>query len=552
MKTMVVVKLKYTLVVGVLACLLVCMTMTATKKCVGEHGYLRSSSDNNQDEQWKIKRRKLIEKGEWDEDDDIVGAGDLPFHLQDDDLTRIEEDESETYLERYNDGLKEHYVEIEEETKEKEKGIVYSDSAGGKESNTTEEEDQAAKPLRPPPPPPLPSVENATESSVKEPQVVVDIASNKQNNTVGEVKTIHETTNQNHSTSSKHISKHENNKHQHTQSEAKPADTIFDDLLRGFTFAATFCTLITCVYKLCWYTCVKCGIFPDERVMKARWRRYRLKKKRNYGDSNVVPPLDTRKWAEWSAKRGRVNGEIWDSGLEDIENNLGSLDGDDGSASGAIMFDNSGIEMAEWEESNDGNDSGSEILEYGEGDELEDKRHDERLFDADDDGRGVEKEANKFFGNQEQNNSKKLPKLQKPDKSEMDLKPTPLCVKKEELPSISLNASFDALDPPSGEMEHHPMKDNSAANNSSPSTAAKEFLLKAARSDQAVSDMNGDIAQDSSNGQNNGLNNSFVADDRGYDEDADLLGLRSDSPPPLDLEEIEKKLVENMNNAKFY
>lgn len=552
---MVVVKLKYTLIISsILACLLICMTVT--NKCVGEHyGYLRSSHDNNQYEQWKIKRRKLIEKGEWDEDDDIAGAGDLPFHVQDDDLTRIEEDESETYLERYNNGLKEHNVEIEEETKEKEKGIVYSDSVGEKESNTTEEEDQAAEPLRPPPPPPLPSVENATESSVKEESQVVDIASNKQNNTVDEVKTIHETTNQSHSTNSKHISKHENNRHQHTQSEAKPADTIFDDLLRGFTFAATFCVLITCVYKLCWYTCVKCGIFPDERVMKARWRRHRLKKKRNYGDSNVVPPLDTRKWAEWSAKRGRVNGEIWDSGLEDIENNLGSLDGDDASASGAIIFDNSGIEMADWEESNDGNDSGSEILEYGEGDELEDKRHDERLFDADDDGRGVEKEANKFFGNQEQNNSKKLPKMkatkQKPDKSEMDLKPTPLGVKKEELPSISFNASFDALDPPSGEIEHHSTKD-SIFDNSSSSSAAKEFLLEAASSDQAVPEENGDIAPDSSNEQNNGLNNSFVADDRGYDVDADLLGLRSDSPPPLDLEEIEKKLVENMNNAKFY
>ena len=547
---MALVKLKYTLVVGMLACLLI--SMTVTKMCVGEHGYLRSYSDNNQYEQWKIKRRKLIEKGEWDEDDDIAGAGDLPFHVQDDDLTRIEEDESETYLERYNDGLKEHNVEIEEETKEKEKGIVYSDSVGEKESNNTEEEDQAD---RPPPPPPLPSVENATESSAKEPQVVVDIASDKQNITVDEVERIHETTTiQSHSTNSKHSSKHENNKHQHTQSEAKPADTIFDDLLRGFTFAATFCVLITCVYKLCWYTCVKCGIFPDERVMKARWRRYRLKKKRNYGDSNVVPPLDTRKWAEWSAKRGRVNGEIWDSGLEDIENNLGSHDGDDGSASGAIIFDNSGIEMAEWEESNDGNDSGSEILEYGEGDELEDKRHDERLFDADDDGRGVEKEANKFFGNQEQNNSKKLPKLkatkQKPDKSEMDLKATPtLGEKKEELPSISFNASFDALDPPSGEIENH---SNSNVDNSSSSSAAKEFLLEAAISDQANPDENGDTAQESSNEQNNGLNNSFVADDRGYDVDADLLGLRSDSPPPLDLKEIEQKLVENMNNAKFY
>ena len=95
------------------------------------------------------------------------------------------------------------------------------------------------------------------------------------------------------------------------------------------------------------------------------------------------------------------------------------------------------------------------------------------------------------------------------------------------------------------------MKDSNVDNSSS-SAAAKEFLLEEACSDHAVPDENGDIAQDSSNEQNNGLNNSFVADDRGYDVDADLLGLRSDSPPPLDLEEIEKKLVENMNNAKFY
>lgn len=40
--------------------------------------------------------------------------------------------------------------------------------------------------------------------------------------------------------------------------------------------------------------------------------------------------------------------------------------------------------------------------------------------------------------------------------------------------------------------------------------------------------------------------------DRGYDEETDLLGLRSDSPPPLDLEEIEKALVKNMENARLY
>jgi len=41
------------------------------------------------------------------------------------------------------------------------------------------------------------------------------------------------------------------------------------------------------------------------------------------------------------------------------------------------------------------------------------------------------------------------------------------------------------------------------------------------------------------------------ADDRGYDEETDLLGLRSDSPPPMDLEEM-KKLMEDMENAKPY
>ena len=40
--------------------------------------------------------------------------------------------------------------------------------------------------------------------------------------------------------------------------------------------------------------------------------------------------------------------------------------------------------------------------------------------------------------------------------------------------------------------------------------------------------------------------------DKGYDEETDLLGLWSDSPLPLDLEEIEKNLMENMEKAKFY
>jgi hypothetical protein len=50
-------------------------------------------------------------------------------------------------------------------------------------------------------------------------------------------------------------------------------------------------------------------------------------------------------------------------------------------------------------------------------------------------------------------------------------------------------------------------------------------------------------------------NGSIQEDDRGYDHDTDLLGLRSDSPPPLDIKEmsrIEKKLMEDMEKAKLY
>mmetsp|Transcript_3584 Transcript_3584/g.8013 ORF Transcript_3584/g.8013 Transcript_3584/m.8013 type:complete len:85 (+) Transcript_3584:93-347(+) len=48
---------------------------------------------------------------------------------------------------------------------------------------------------------------------------------------------------------------------------------------------------------------------------------------------------------------------------------------------------------------------------------------------------------------------------------------------------------------------------------------------------------------------------SLIADENqgyAYDEETDLLGLRSDSPPPLDLELIEKQMVENMENAKLF
>jgi len=293
--------------------------------------------------------------------------------------------------------------------------------------------------------------------------------------------------------------------------------------------------------------------------MRARWRRSRLKKKRAYGDSNVVPPLDTRKWAEWSAKRGRVNGGVWDSGFDDIENGAagGSRD-DDGSEAGAIVFDNSGIEMAEWED-----DSTSEMeLEFGEGEELEDKSHDERLFDGEDDGKSVVEEANKFFDKQQ--SKKTVPKekstkknIQQNDSDKPDLESKSKADEKaDEVDSPPLfSASFDGLDPPSGE-NGLASKPDSGNNVDSSSSAAKEFLLEVSKNNVQHPNQNTKnekLQEEDGDEQNEELGNSFVsADDRGYDEDADLLGLRSDSPPPLDLEEIEKNLVENMSNAKFY
>ena len=53
----------------------------------------------------------------------------------------------------------------------------------------------------------------------------------------------------------------------------------------------------------------------------------------------------------------------------------------------------------------------------------------------------------------------------------------------------------------------------------------------------------------------NCFSNSIVVEDRKYDEETDILGLFSDEPPPLDLEEmsrIEEKLNNNMKEAKLY
>lgn len=511
--------------------------------------YLRSRNSlptNNQHKRWKMKRKL---EGDWEEDDDDFDSA-VPFHLQDDDATNdisnnqtqisIEENESETYLERYKEGLNENSDKIKEASEKKEKGIVFSNSTGDKEAG---EEHQKVVPLPPPPPPPLPSTENSTVTEDEEQMTEV-------------VESVHNTTSESHASDSEH-----DNKQLPTTDESKTPDTIFDDLLRGFTFAASFCALIMCIYKFCGYACVKCGIFPDERVMRARWRRSRLKKKRAYGDPNVVPPLDTRKWAEWSEKRGRVNGGVWDSGFDDIENGAGGSR-DDGSEAGAIVFDNSGIEMAEWED-----DAASEMeLEFGEGDELEDKSHDERLFDAESEGKSVEEEAHKFFDKQSKKNvpkeksMKKIVKRNGSDKAVSELKSN-ANEKLEEVDSPPLfSASFDGLDPPSGEngLTSKPVGSDGVDSSSS---AAKDFLLEVSKNGEHL-DLNtknekvqddDEQMEEEDNEEELVRRSSFISDtDRGYDEDADLLGLRSDSPPPLDLEEIEKNLVENMNKAKFY
>ena len=526
-----------------------------------QRSYLRfenSLPTNGRHEQTKVIDRNLIEKGDWEEDDDDF-ANSIPFHVQDDDATNsrgqfptMEENESESYLERYNDGRNENSAKIKEDAAKKEEGIVYSDTAGDKESG----EEQVA-PLPPPPPPPLSSADKSTavdgdgqqqqqeeEEKAEAVEKQIDAANAGQNTATIENQPVDNTADQIDATNTKL----ENEQLPTQEQEPLQADTIFDDLLRGFTFAAAFCALIIGIYKFCGYACVKCGACPDERVLRARWRRSRLKRKRAYGESNVVPPLDTRKWAEWSAKRGRVNGGVWDSDFNDIESNVGR---DDGSEAGAIVFDNAGIEMAEWENNDD--DSGSEmVLEFGEGDELEDRSHDERMFDAEDGGKGVEKEATNFFGNRGQNNvsddTAAVKKRNASDKAEVSKKSVADEKKEENGAAILFNASFDALDPPSGETTG--FAGVKPDKNVDSSLAAKEFLLEVS-SDQ--SNLNTKHDKNRDNEENEEIDKSFVsADDRGYDEDADLLGLRSDSPPPLDLEEIEKNLVENMNNAKFY
>jgi hypothetical protein len=324
-----------------------------------------------------------------------------------------------------------------------------------------------------------------------------------------------------------HNTKLFNNTYHHS-SDNSHADTIFDDILRGFSFASLFCICMVCLHKTCWYTCIRCGILPDDRVVEARWRRFQMKKKRAYFNPHAPPPMDTKSLGKWFDQRDRMHPDgcagIWDSSAE---RSVGSWDEE---SMGAIDFDNDGIQLSTW----DRDDASSTVeLEYGEGDELEDRSHDERLFDVEDGGAGIVKQANKFFDKSVRKQPFTIRNIMQTSNKDTnnnsgDLQKANVQGKDD----VSDDAFFDALEPPSGRVNAFSAGSTLNSKNKSSSDDANGFL------------------QDRADPQNN--NDRYDVDDRGYDEESDLLGLRSDSPPPLDLEEIEKKLREDMKNAKRF
>ena len=270
-------------------------------------------------------------QGEWEDDDD---AG-LPF-LQDDDATSA------------------HMISDEDWEEAANKGIIYSNTTGSKEIQFKE---QSSK--RPPPPPPLPP---------KKKNIVKDIIQDHETNIKNEK------SNELYKVDPNYAPSKELN---HTIMEDISdndiqADTIFDDLLRGFTFAAFFCLVLYILYKCCYCACVKCGLFPDERVLEARMRRMRLRKKRSYrlaNENEDEPPLDTREWAVWHENRekiGRPDDEIWDAGESSDDDEQLRLDCQD---EGFIEFDSeNGVELTTttttsiWDQKNDDNASSNMVL----------------------------------------------------------------------------------------------------------------------------------------------------------------------------------------------
>lgn len=383
---------------------------------------------------------------------------------------------------------------------------------------------------------------------------------------------------------------HINNYNNQTQSttttvnDQNKDDTIFDDLTRGFTFSALFCLGLYFFHKCCSYVSILCGCCPDdERVLQARMRKLRLMKKRAYNPENmrnVGPPLDTRKWAQWMiAHRGTVDtaedssfyystivaggGDgVWDANSDD-----GSTAWDD--ETGFVDFDDTtttslnngreegGVELA----CRSGNKNAIPELEYGEGEELEDESHDSRLFDAEDGGKGVNSEADKFFtGGRRGRENSGIGTICQAGK-----------IKDDAFVADRKKSRDRGIGTHPTDFDHHQNNTLQQPQLYGKNDAASVFIsipetngADTFPSMQMMATMPRDTIPTADDMSTNADEGTEIIDmgtdiidpyDRGYDEETDLLGLRSDSPPPMDLEEmsrIEKKLMEEMENAKPY
>jgi len=474
-------------------------------------------------------------KGEWEDDDDAAA---VPFHLQDDDATN------------------EHMISDEDWEEAANKGIIYSNTTGSKEIQVIKEQQSSSK--RPPPPPPPPKKKNIVKDIIQDHETNIK---NEKSNELYKVDPNYNPSKELNHTIMEDILSDEN----------IPADTIFDDLIRGFTFAAFFCLVLYILYKCCYCACVKCGLFPDERVLEARMRRMRLRKKRSYrlaNENEDEPPLDTREWAVWMANReqiGTPDDEIWDAGeSSDDEHEQLRLDCQD---EGFIEFNSeNGVELTTtkpsiWDKKGDDNASSDMVLEYGEGTELEDLSHDGRLFDNVDNGQGVVREANKFFEGKEIGKKKVGEVVQK--KKERKEKSVDKTFEKAKVDVIDKDTS-----PPNKEFtQEEDLFDIQQSKGESDDVFPLDSL-PAYPSPTTQGDMNGTTTTTNDEATNKqqrrkprkepstkGFSNSIVVEDRKYDEETDILGLFSDEPPPLDLEEmsrIEEKLNNNMKEAKLY
>jgi len=469
---------------------------------------------------------ETITKGEWEDDDDAA----VPFHLQDDDAMIINDEDWE---EAAN------------------KGIIYSNTTGSKEIQVIK---QSSK--RPPPPPPPPP---------KKKNIVKDIIQDHETNIKNEK------SNELYKVDPNYAPSKELNHTIMDNIDDIPADTIFDDLLRGFTFAAFFCLVLYILYKCCYCACVKCGLFPDERVLEARMRRMRLRKKRSYrlaNENEHEPPLDTREWAVWHANREKIgrpeDDEIWDAGDSSDDDEQLRLDCQD---EGFIEFDSeNGVELTTkpsiWDKKGDDNASSDMVLEYGEGTELEDLSHDGRLFDNVDNGQGVVREANKFFEGKEIGKKKVGEVVQK--KKERKEKSFDKTFEKAKVDVIDKDTSppnkeftqeddlFD-IQQQGGESNHDDDAFPLDSLPAYPSTQDKSMNGTATTSDETTKQQQ--RRKPRKEPSTKGFSNSIVVEDRKYDEETDILGLFSDEPPPLGLEEmsrIEEKLNNNMKEAKLY